>query len=102
MRAVETIVTAQLCKWRPASCAPDTLTQRGLCSRELSRCISYIACSVASECDLLHELHVPLHSTPAAGTAAKTTCKRKPSVRPPTILLSLGSTPFCGVQIPRA
>jgi hypothetical protein len=37
VRAVETIVTAQLCKWRPASCASETLTQRGLCSRELSR-----------------------------------------------------------------
>jgi hypothetical protein len=33
-RAVETIVTAQLCKWRPALLAPDTLTQRGLRSCE--------------------------------------------------------------------
>ena len=36
-RAVETIVTAQLCKWRHALPAHDTLTQRGLRSCEPSR-----------------------------------------------------------------
>ena len=57
-RAVETIVTAQLCKWRPALQVQETLTQRGLCSCEPS---GYVA-----EAHMLLPLHllVVFHSTP--------------------------------------
>ena len=71
-RAVETIVTAQLCKWRPALLAPDTLTQRGLRSCEPSGCVPpqlpARACALARAC---LPLSTPLHSTHAAGDAGE-------------------------------
>ena len=76
-RAVETIVAAQLCKWRPALLAQDTLTQRGLCSHEPPGYVLFSPVGLAMR--LLHPLLPPSHIH-AAGDAARQQGHAKPSL----------------------
>jgi hypothetical protein len=99
-RAVETIVTAQLCKWRPAPLAPDTLTQRGLRSCEPFGCAPrpararallayFVGALDARVCKSTHTTPLMLLGTP---TLAKDT-------RQDHFFLSLGISPHVEVQI---